>query len=393
MRIRDIETYVVGAGWKNYVFVRVLTDEGLHGIGEATLNGFPQTCATAVEELKHLAVGENPFRVRALARRLLDSVSNDGGHVHRAAIAGIEVACWDILGKSHGVPIYSLLGGAVRDSVRGYANGWYRSEQTPEAIADAADRAISRGFNALKLDPLGTAAGVLTNDELRHGRAILAGLRDRVGAHVDILVDMHARLVPSEAARFINACGDLGIYWWEEPTTREREDPACDVARLTGAPIATGEAFDAVGQFFTLARGGNVGIWQPEPMSLGGIGPTLAVANLAAGAGAVIAPHQSGGPVATAVCLQVAACTENFLIQEHFDTFNDPWTRDLVTWAPTLNRSNGHLSLPVGPGLGLDLNLAVVREHPYDPHAYLNTAKAGWQLRLGTAAASAGSGQ
>ncbi len=118
-------------------------------------------------------------------------------------------------------------------------------------------------------------------------------------------------------------------------------------------------------------------------MSLGGIGKTLTVAHLAAAAGAWIAPHQSGGPVATAVCLQLAACVPNFLIQEHFDPFNDPWTADLVTWTPAIDRASGHLSLPDGPGLGLDLRDDVAREHPYDPNAYLNIHAEGWERRLG----------
>jgi galactonate dehydratase len=107
------------------------------------------------------------------------------------------------------------------------------------------------------------------------------------------------------------------------------------------------------------------------------------VANLALAHGSWIAPHQSGGPVATAVCLQLAACVPNFLIQEHFDPFNEPWTRQLVTWAPSLDPATGHLSLPTSPGLGLDLNIDVAREHPYDPNAYLNVSKEGWEKRLG----------
>ena len=114
MRISEIETYAVGAGWKNWLFVKVLTDEGLHGIGEGTLNGFIRTTEAGVRELEHLAIGEDPRRVRALAKRLLDSVSLDGGHIHRTVIAAIEVACWDILGKSLGVPIHQLLGGRMR---------------------------------------------------------------------------------------------------------------------------------------------------------------------------------------------------------------------------------------------------------------------------------------
>jgi galactonate dehydratase len=141
--------------------------------------------------------------------------------------------------------------------------------------------------------------------------------------------------------------------------------------------------YDTIGQFYTLAAGGGVNIFQPEPMSLGGISNTLAVANLALAHGSWIAPHQSGGPVATAVCLQLAACVPNFLIQEHFDAFNEPWVRDLVDWHPVLNPANGHLSLPKAPGLGIDVDFDLARAHPYDPKAYLNIYKDGWEKRLG----------
>ena len=138
MKITEIETFTVGAGWKNWLFVKVHTDKGIHGIGEGTLNGFIKTTEAGVVELKHLAIGQDPRRINALAKRMLDSVSLDGGHIHRTVIAAVEVACWDILGKSLGVPIHQLLGGRVRDSVLGYANGWYRTERTPETFLDAA---------------------------------------------------------------------------------------------------------------------------------------------------------------------------------------------------------------------------------------------------------------
>src|SRR3569623_2325262 len=130
--------------------------------------------------------------------------------------------------------------------------------------------------------------------------------------------------------------------------------------------------YDTVGQFYTLAERGGVYIFQPEPRPLGGSGNTLAVANLALAHGSWIAPHQSGGPVATAVCLQLAAVVPNFLIQEHFDAFNDPWTLDVVDWHPELDPATGHLSLPDRPGLGIALDLDVIRAHPYDPEACLD---------------------
>lgn len=382
MKITHFETFTVSAGWKNWLIVRTHTDEGIHGIGEGTLNGFIKTTEAAVRELEHLAVGCDPRSVSALAMRLMDNVSNDGGHIHRAAVGAIEVGCWDILGKSLGVPVYQLFGGKVRDSVLAYANGWYRTERTPTAFVAAAERAVEKGFHALKLDPFGLAQGFIDDRELDLAHEIVAAIRQRF-PDLDILIDVHARLTEADAIRAADRLAPLRLYWWEEPTTREREQPANAVAARIPIRVATGEAYDTVGQFFTLASGGGVNIFQPEPMSLGGITNTLAVANLALSHGSWIAPHQSGGPVATAVCLQLAACVPNFLIQEYFDAFNEPWTQDLVTWTPTLDAENGHLSLPIGPGLGIDIDSTVASMHSYNPGAYLNIREAGWEKRLG----------
>lgn len=383
MKIVDIETYVVGAGWKNWLFVRVLTDEGIYGVGEATLNGFALTCEAAVSELKTLVIGFDPREVRHNVKVLFDQVSNDGGEVHHAAVAGIEEACWDILGKSLGVPVYQLLGGKVRDWVDCYANGWYRAERSADSFASMAHKAVNQGFKALKLDPLGTSQGFLEPGDLELSREILKVVREAVGPKVRIMVDVHARLAESEAVALITSCSDLGIFWWEEPTTRQREAPTNSVGARVAERIASGESFSTVGQFLTLMQGGSVSIYQPEPMSLGGILPTIAVAELAAANGAWIAPHQSGGPIATVVCLQLAACLSNFLIQEHFDPFNEPWTKSLVTWTPQLDTETGRLEIPNGPGLGVDLNMDEIAAHPYDPKAFLDVTAEGWEQRLG----------
>jgi galactonate dehydratase len=384
MKIIEIETFAVGAGWKNWLFVKVHTDKGIYGIGEGTLNGFIATTEAGVHELKHLAVGQDPRRINALSKRLIDSVSLDGGHIHRTVIAAIEVACWDIVGKSLGVPIHELLGGRVRDTVMGYANGWYRAERTPEGFLAAAESVIAKGFKAFKLDPFGTAQGFLPREELDLAYDICRTLRDKLPADTLILIDVHARFTEIAAIQAAERFADLDIYWWEEPTSRDRQETVHEVGRRSPIPVATGEMYDTVGQFFTLAAGGGVNIFQPEPMSLGGIASTMQVANLALAHGSYIAPHQSGGPVATAVCLQLAAAVPNFLIQEHFDAFNDPWTRDLVTWHPTVDASNGHLSLPDAPGLGIDLNLDEITKHPYELNAYLNIYAEGWERRLGS---------
>jgi galactonate dehydratase len=383
VRITGIETYTVGAGWKNWMFVRVLTDEGVVGVGEGTLNGFARTTETAVQELAHLAIGEDPLRVTALAQRLFDRVSNDGGHIHKTAIAAIEVACWDILGKSLGAPIHVLLGGRVRDSVPAYANGWYRTERTPEAFVAAAERVVERGLNAVKLDPFGTEQWIIEGSELSLAYDIVAALRERFGPDFRILIDVHARFSETDAVLAAERLAPLDIYWWEEPTTRERIPPTNAVAARSPIRVATGETFHTVGEFQDLAASGGVSIFQPEPMSLGGIGPTMTVAGVARSAGAWIAPHQSGGPVATAVCLQLAACVPNFLIQEYFDPFNDPWTQELTTWRPEIDSKTSQLSLPDGPGLGLELDLEVIKAHPYEQSAYLDVFSEGWERRLG----------
>ncbi len=383
MRITEIETFMVGAGWKNWLFVKVHTDAGVYGIGEGTLNGFIATTEAGVRELKHLAIGEDPRRINHLSKRLIDSVSLDGGHIHRTIIAAIEVACWDIVGKSLNVPVHALLGGRMRETVLGYANGWYRAERTPESFLEAARGVIAKGFKALKLDPFGTAQGFISAEELELSYAICRTLRDKLPSETRILIDVHARFTEIAAIKAAERFADIGIFWWEEPTTRERQETVHEVGRRSPIPVATGEMYDTVGQFFTLAQGGGINIFQPEPMSLGGIAPSMQVASIAHAHGSYIAPHQSGGPVATAVCLQLAAAVPNFLIQEHFDAFNDPWTRELVTWHPQIDPATGHLSLPDAPGLGIDLNIDVIKQHPFDPQAYLNIYAEGWERRLG----------
>ncbi len=181
MKIRSVETITVSVGWKNWLFVRIHTDQGLYGIGEGTLNGFIRTTEAAVRELEHLVIGQDPRNVNALAKRLMESVSLDGGHIHRTAVAAIEVACWDILGKSLGVPIYQLLGGKVRESILCYANGWYRTERSAESFAKAADKVVEKGFHALKMDPFGIARDFIEADELELSYDIIAALRSRFG--------------------------------------------------------------------------------------------------------------------------------------------------------------------------------------------------------------------
>ena len=255
MKITGIETYIVSAGWKNWLFVKVLTDGGLYGIGEATLNGFPKTAEAAIHELEHLAIGKDPRNIRSIASAIITTIQ-DAGHIHRMVMAAIEVACWDILGKHLGVPIYQLLGGKVRDSIPAYANGWYRAERTPNEFTKAAEKVVSQGFKAMKLDPFGTSQGFIEEADLKLAYDILKAIREKIGPEIKIMIDVHARFAPSEAVRAAKRLEPLDIFWWEEPITPEQEHLTCEVAKKCPITVATGERFDNLGQFATLASGG-----------------------------------------------------------------------------------------------------------------------------------------
>ncbi len=263
MRIIAIEVFPVDAGWKNWVFIRVQTDEGLTGIGEATLNGFAGAVVGAVSDLESFAIGKDPRQVTRLARQIIGTFA-DAGHIHRLVMAAVECACWDILGKSLGVPVHQLLGGRVRDTVPAYGNGWYRCERTPGEFVACAQRARELGFNALKLDPFGTAVQFIAERDLALAEDILRALRQDLGPDFRLMIDVHTRFESRESLRIAERLAPIGLSWWEEPTSAEREELTTDVAHHCAIPVATGEQFDRIGQFETLARGGGVGIWQPR---------------------------------------------------------------------------------------------------------------------------------
>lgn len=380
MRITGVRTVVAGNPWKNWVFALVDTDEGLTGVGEGSLNGFGFTVEAAVHELARLVSGEDPRRIEWLSRRMKRDFYSDGGQVHGAAQAAIEIACWDILGQSLGVPIWALLGGKVRDRVRAYANGWYRTDRTPEAFAVAAKEAVGLGFTALKFDPFGSGWRQLSRRESQLALDLVAAVRDAVGPDVDLLVEGHSRFSIPQAVQVAEALVPFRPTWFEEPVRHDRISAVAEVARRSPIPVASGESLHTLGEFVELGCSGPIAFWQPEPAHLGGILPTKQVCGMAEAFDAVVAPHQAGGPVATTVCLHLAACTTTHYIQEYFDVFNEPWEFDLVSSPPRLD-SDGTLPIPTGPGLGLSLNLDEAGRHPGDPGNYLPIFDEGWERR------------
>jgi len=383
MKIVEVQTYIAGNPWKNWLFTRVLTDEGIYGVGEGTLNCFARTVEAAIHELKAFVIGMDPFQIEILSQRLIRDVYSDGAQIHMCAVAAIEIACWDIIGKATGQPIYNLWGGRCHEKLRAYANGWYRGPRTPESFADKAVEVVRRGYTALKFDPFGDNWRVLPRREFDLSLEIIRAVRSAVGDTVDLLIEGHCRFNVATAIEFAEAMASLRPMWFEEPVPHTNIAALVEVARRSPVPIATGENLFNKQQFAELLAYNAVSIYQPEPLNLGGLFAARKIADMVDAHYGMIAPHSAQGPVCSAACVQLNASLPNFLIHEIFDEFNEPWERDIVTHPVEV--INGYVEIPERPGLGTDLNLEEIQKHPYHPENYLSLFKPGWERRRGSA--------
>ena len=379
MKITNVTTYIVGNAWKNWVFTRVDTDAGLHGIGEATLNGFAKTVETAIHELKQFVIGQDPFDVESHTLRLFREVYSDGGQVQGAALAGIEFACWDIMGKAAGLPAYKLMGGRCHERLRVYANGWYRGPREPQSFHDKAKDVVARGYTALKFDPFGPAWRVVDRADFGLAIEIIAAVRDAVGPHVDILVEGHNRFSVHTALQFAEAMAPYHPSWFEAPVPPQRISDMVAVARRSPVPVACGEDYYCAQQFGELLSHGAVQIIQLEPQYLG-ITVSKQVCGMVNAYNGVTAPHSAQGPLCSLVCAHLNTATPNFFIHEIFDEFNDDWSAEILT-NPIVVR-DGYIELSDDRvGWGTDLNYDEIAKHPYNPNNFLPLFRAGWERR------------
>ena len=382
MRITRATTYVVGNPWKNWLFVRLDTDQdGLYGVGEGTLNAFAKTVEAAVHELAPRYEGMDPFQVETILQRMTRDLYSEGGQIHMNAVAAVEVACWDIIGKATGRPIYDLLGGRYHDSLPAYANGWYAGPRTPESFAERAVEVVARGYNALKFDPFGAAWRTMDLPERHLSLAIVRAVREAVGPDVQLMIEGHCRFSVGEAVWLGERLAEFEPTWFEEPTHHGKVDAVVEVARKITVPVATGESFSSIHQHAELLAHNAVHIVQPEPGNMGGIWRTRQVCTMADAHYAVVAPHNAQGPISTATCLQLGACAPNLLTQEIFDEFNVEWERELVDHPATL--VDGRIQIPARPGLGVELNWAEIEKHPYEVSNFLPLFATGWERREG----------
>ena len=366
MKIKKVTPLVLGTAWRNLTFVKVETDAGLTGVGEArVVNRTDAVLGHLTEAVPRYVLGSDPFEIERLAQRMFRQDFSRAGDVVMTSIALIEVACWDIMGQALGQPVYRLLGGAVRDKIKAYANGWYTVERTPEEFHAAALRVVAKGYRALKLDPFGAGFYELEQAEKRRAVALVEAVRDAVGPEVEVLIDMHGRFNPVTAVEMTRELAPFKPGWVEEPTPPENLAALQKVSEAVaplGIPVATGERLHTLYEYRELLERQAADIIQPDISHFGGL---LNVKKLAAWAEAyyvLVAPHNVGGPVSTAAALHLAACTPNFKIQEHFNDFAEAFVKQAAPGLPEV--VDGYFALPEGPGLGVTLNEDLIREHP-----------------------------
>jgi len=379
MRIAEIDTYVVGVPWKNWLFVEVRTDEGITGIGEATVNAFARTVEAAIRELESIIIGKDPFQPRRITEGMRRDLYTDGGQIHACAAAAIETACFDIMGKALDTPLYNLIGGKYRDRIRTYANGWYRGERTPENFAKCAVGAVALGYTALKFDPFGDAYRVISRAEEDLSIDIVAAVRDAVGPNVELLIEGHSRFTVATAITIAHRLQPFHIGWFEEPVPHHRIASVVEVSRSAPVPVATGESFHSTAQFAELLKHDTVHILQPEPMSLGGIQPIVDVASMAEANNCMISPHCAQGPVGSYISMHIAAAFPNCFLKEHFDDFEVDWVKELLTG--DIRHEDGHLYVSDAPGLGAELNHDVVNAHLSNENRFIALFQPGWETR------------
>jgi galactonate dehydratase len=381
VKITGARTTVVGTPWRELVFLELETDAGLVGTSEVRMVSRSATVEACIHELapRHV-VGTDPFDVERLAWNIQRAEYDRPGEVSQSALACFDVACWDLMGQSLGVPIWKLLGGEFHARVSAYANGWYQSERDPAAIAALAKKVVGRGYRGLKLDPFGHASAELAAPERRKAVQIVAAVRDAVGPDVKIMLEMHGRFTPSTAAAVARLLEPFEPEWIEEPTPPENALAYRSVRSATHLPIATGERAHTMEDIRGFIEGGLVDVVQVDLTHFGGFLPMKRLAGWADVYGLLMAPHNVCGPVGTMANLHLAVATPNYKVLEHFNDFADSWVHELVDQSPRVDPVDGCFPAPQRPGLGLKLNHEVCAKHPRSG-GRIKLFEEGWERR------------
>lgn len=366
MKITAVKSYAVHPGWrKNLIFVKVETDAGIHGWGEAYSQYDRDTAVMAqLQALGPYLVGRSPFDIKHFTQFAFDDYAARRGSVELfCAISGIEQAMWDIVGKATQQPVYNLLGGKYREKIRVYANGWSYGMKEPADYARAAEKVVKQGFTAMKFDPLPSPWRTwIPKEHEKRAISVVKAIRDAVGPDIDLLIEQHRRLAPMHAIRLDKQLAEFDLYWMEESCQAEFPDELAQIRREIGVPVVIGEATYTKTGFRPLLEKRSADILNPDVACVGGILELKEIAAMAESFLVAMSPHNYNSTlVALASTVHASATMPNFIITEYFLPFVD----FCDTISPNqLKPKNGYIDLPTAPGLGIDVDEEALKKHP-----------------------------
>ncbi|MDD4923034.1 MAG: galactonate dehydratase [Bacteroidales bacterium] len=362
MKVTGIKTFICHAYRTNWVFVKVLTDSGIYGVGEATLEMRELAIEQAIKELERYLVGKDPHNIEAFWHDSYRDAYWRGGPVLMSALAGVEMALWDIKGKDLGVPVYQLLGGKVRESVPCYANGWFAGAKTPEDFAAKAILAVESGFKGLKWDPFGKEYMNISPAKMAEALDCIAAVKGAVGNLVHLIIEGHGRFNVPTAVRIGHALKEFGILWFEEPIPPDDKAGLAWVRKKIDVPVSGGERLYSRFEYADFMRMECADYWQPDVSHAGGIMELRKIAAMAECHYIPVCPHNPSGPVANAATLQLAACTPNFYLLETMAS-DVSYRGDICD--EKVGFADGEMQIPDKPGLGIDINEEEISKYPY----------------------------
>jgi galactonate dehydratase len=366
-KIGRIETFLVPPRW---LFVRVESHDGAFGWGEASLEGWAESVEGVFEAYRDRFIGADPFNIEDIWQVGYRGGFYRSGAVIMSALAGLEQALWDLKGRALGLPVWQMLGGKVRDEVRSYA--WIGGDR-PHQIAEAAEARKAQGFGAVKMNATAEMEWIGTTKLFDE---VIERVQAAQGQGLDVGLDFHGRVHRPMAKQLAKALEPLGLLFIEEPLLSENHEGLREIASHTATPIALGERLYSRWDFKPFLEQGSVDIIQPDVSHAGGILEVKKIAAMAEAYDIALAPHCPLGPLALGACLQIAACTPNHAIQEislgiHYNLGG----HDLLNFClnkEVLTPVDGYLPVPEGPGLGIEIDEAAVREASKEPHRWRN---------------------
>lgn len=362
MKVTAIKTFICNAFRTNFVSVKVETDSGLYGWGEATLEYKELTVQAAIHDLESYLIGKDPHNIEAFRHDCYRDAYWRGGPVLMSALAGVEMALWDIKGKALGVPCYQLLGGKVRDSVPIYVNGWFSPAKTPDEFAEKAKEVAAKKFLGCKWDPFGKAWQQISKHDLNSAMECIAKVAEVVGEDVQLLIEGHGRFDIPTAVKIGRRLEEFDIFWFEEPIPPDDKEGMKQVKDRVRVSIAAGERLYnryEYRQFFELGCSDYI---QPDISHAGGLFEMRMLGAEAEARHIGFCPHNPSGPVANAATLQLAACVPNFVMLEMMMT-DVPYRAEICDEDLTIK--GGRMVIPDRPGIGIDLNEKELLKHPY----------------------------